>query len=170
MSIPGKRILAALLAVPAAVVGIWAAAFPRSFYLDFPLPGHRWVSGLGPFNEHLVRDVGGLYLGLLVLTLWAWRRPSPSALRVTGGAWLVFNAQHFLWHALHLDGFPTADRAGMLVSLGTVLILAALLLLPDRPVVPPAGPADGALRRAGPSVQPPPADRGRRPIGRPHAS
>jgi hypothetical protein len=99
------------------------------------------VSTLGPYNEHLTRDVGGLYLGLLVLSLWAWRRPTPAALRVTGGAWLVFNAEHFLWHSLHLAMFPLPDKIGNLVSLGGLLLLSILLLVPDRhPVTSTSGP------------------------------
>lgn len=133
MSLRSKRIVVAVLALTAATVGVWAAGFPRSFYADFPLPGRGWVSGLGPYNEHRVRDVGGLYLALLVLSTWTWRRPAPSALRMTGGAWLVFNAEHLLWHALHLHGFPVADQVGIMVSLGGLLVLSVLLLLPDRP-------------------------------------
>jgi hypothetical protein len=141
MSLRSKRTVVAVLALTAATVGVWAAAFPLSFYADFPLPGRGWVSGLGPYNEHLVRDVGGLYLALVVLSAWTWRRPSPPALRVTGGAWLVFNAEHLLWHALHLDGFPVADRVGIMVSLGGLLVLSVLLLLPDRPAPAVDGPA-----------------------------
>ena len=138
MNIRTKRFIVAVLAVVAAVVGVWAAAFPESFYGDFPLPGRDWVSALGPYNEHLVRDVGGLYLGLLVVSVWTWRRPTPGALKVTGGAWLVFNAEHFLWHALHLAAFPLLDKIGNMVSLGGVLVLSILLLLPDRtPATPP---------------------------------
>ncbi|WP_041840938.1 DUF4345 family protein [Actinoplanes friuliensis] len=136
MSLRFKRLVVALLAVSAAVVGIWAAAFPESFYSDFPSPGRNWVSTLGPYNEHLIRDVGGLYLALLVLSVWTWRRPTVAAVRVTGGAWLVFNAEHFLWHALHLQAFPVIDRVGNMVALGGVLVLSVLLLLPDREPAP----------------------------------
>ena len=41
--------------------GIYALFFPRSFYGDFPL-GRGWVEALPAYNEHLVRDVGGLFL------------------------------------------------------------------------------------------------------------
>ena len=133
MSLRAKRPIVLLLAVSAAVVGVWAAAFPVSFYTDFPSPGRNWVSALGPYNEHLVRDVGGLYLALLVLSLWAWRRPTVTAVRMTGGAWLIFNTEHFLWHMLHLGVFPAIDKIGNAVALGGVLILSILLLLPDRP-------------------------------------
>ncbi|GLY97476.1 hypothetical protein [Actinoplanes sp. NBRC 103695] len=134
MSLPIKRVIAALLAVSAAYVGVWAAAFPASFYRDFPLPGRNWVSMLGPYNEHLTRDVGALYLALLVVSVWAFRRPSATAMAVTGGAWLMFNAQHFLWHSLHLSAFPMIDKIGNVTSLGVVLILSILLLLPTREV------------------------------------
>lgn len=67
-------------------------------------------------------------------TVAVWRRPTPELLGATGGAWLLFNAVHFLWHALHLDVFSTADRVGNLVALGGALILSILLLLPDREV------------------------------------
>nr|AGS49532.1 hypothetical protein [uncultured bacterium esnapd8] len=52
-------------------MGVWAAVLPVSFYNDFRLPGRRWVSALGPYSEHLIRDVGGLYLALLVLSIYA---------------------------------------------------------------------------------------------------
>jgi hypothetical protein len=132
MSLRTKRIIVLLLAASAAVVGIWAAAFPVSFYNDFPSPGRHWVSTLGPYNEHLVRDVGGLNLALLVLSTYAWRRPTVAALRMTGAAWTVFNAEHFLWHMLHLEMFPLVDKVGNAVSLGGLLVLSILLLLPDR--------------------------------------
>ncbi|HTJ38510.1 MAG TPA: DUF4345 family protein [Dactylosporangium sp.] len=126
-----KRAAAALLAASAVVVGVWAAFLPFSFYSDFPLPGRRWVSTLGPYNEHLIRDVGALYLALCVLAAWSALRPTPQALRMTGAAWLVFNALHFLWHVDHLAVFPAADRIGNAVSLGAVLVLSVLLVLPD---------------------------------------
>ena len=145
MSLEKKRLIVAALAVSAAVVGIWAALFPVSFHQDFPFPGRRWVSALGPYSEHLVRDVGGLYLALLVLSVLAWRRPTVAALRMAGGAWLVFNAEHFLWHLLHLGMFPLADRVGHVLSLGGLLVLSILLLLPDpRPL--PAGRRSAARR------------------------
>ena len=134
MTIRAKQWAIGLLAISAAVVGVWAAAFPLSLYTDVPAPGRRWVSSLGPYNEHLVRDVGGLYLALLVLSVWAWRRPTPSSLRVAGGAWLIFGAEHFLWHVLHLDGLSAIDKAGNVVALGGVLVLAVLLVLPGRAV------------------------------------
>ena len=64
-----SRIRASLwfLAVNGAVVGIWALFFPQAFYDSFPGMGRSWVSVDGPFNEHLVRDVGGSFLSLAQL-------------------------------------------------------------------------------------------------------
>jgi hypothetical protein len=43
---------------------------PRTFYDDFPF-GRAWVEMLPPYNEHLVSDVGGFYLGFALLFAWA---------------------------------------------------------------------------------------------------
>jgi hypothetical protein len=122
--------MAAALALSAAVVGVWASFFPRSFFRSFPLPGHHWVAPLGPYNEHLTRDVGGLYLALLVVSLWAVARPRPEQLRMTGAAWLVFSLPHLVFHLGHLDMFGIADQVGNVVSLGGTAVLASVLLLP----------------------------------------
>ena len=50
-----------------------ASAFPRSFYDDFPL-GRGWIAASGgAYNEHLVRDVGALFLALAIASLWTAR-------------------------------------------------------------------------------------------------
>ncbi|AEV83989.1 hypothetical protein ACWT_2967 [Actinoplanes sp. SE50] len=132
------RGVAGMLAMSAAFVGVWAAGFPVSFYRDFPWAGAHWVSALGPYNEHLVRDVGGLYLALLVVSVGVVRRPTLR--RVAGGAWLVFSAEHLLWHALHLDAFSRVHQVTSMVALSVPLALSALLLRPERGVS--AGPRD----------------------------
>ena len=146
-----KRAAAALLALSAAVVGAWAAAAPASFYEDFPAPERHWVSLLGPYNEHLVRDVGGLSLALLVVSGWAVARPAGPAARVAGVAWLVFGVQHLAFHAMHLAMFPVADRIAVVGSLAGTVALAALLLPPTVDAAPVVGPGvvrpDRTVRR-----------------------
>ena len=66
---PWRAIALAILAVNAALLGGWALVAPASFYRSFPGGGRSWVSIDGPYNEHLLRDVGGLNLALLVLTV-----------------------------------------------------------------------------------------------------
>ncbi|MEA3075620.1 MAG: hypothetical protein QOF60_528, partial [Actinomycetota bacterium] len=73
------------------LVGAWALAAPQSFFDSFPGGGRHWVSVDGPFNEHLVRDVGALNLAVaLVLFVAAWKggrtlvRTAAAAARVWG--------------------------------------------------------------------------------------
>lgn len=132
MNLKTKRVMAALLALSAIFVGGWAASAPRSFYQDFPLPGWQWVSMMGPFNDHLIRDVGGLYLALFVITAWVTLRPSEVALRMVGLGWLVFNVEHFTYHALHLHMFSVFHKVTMMFFLGAVVVFAALLVVPAK--------------------------------------
>ena len=63
-------------------VGGWQTLAPASFYTDFPGAGRHWVSVDGPYNEHLLRDVGqgNLALGVValvaLLTGGGWRAPA----------------------------------------------------------------------------------------------
>jgi len=75
VSVRGLRVVLFVLAVPAAYVGGWALLAPRSFFTSFPGLGYHWLVVDGPFNAHLVRDVGALYLALLVLIVGAFRHP-----------------------------------------------------------------------------------------------
>lgn len=138
----GKRAAAALLALSAADVGLWASIAPRSFFTSFPGGGHHWVSVIGPYDEHLVRDVGGLYLSLLAVSVWAVVRPRSEITRLTGVAWLVFSLPHLAFHAAHLGSFGLADQAGNMVALGGAVVLAMVLLLPGA-----RGPADTDVTR-----------------------
>ena len=132
VSMRAKLLMVAILAVSAADVGFWAVIAPHSFYNSFPLPGHHWVSTAGPYDEHLVRDVGGLYLSLLVVSVWAIVRRQSELLRLAGVAWFVFSLPHLLFHLNHLDGLTTFDKIGEATSLSLTLVFAVLLALPTR--------------------------------------
>jgi len=131
MHIRIKQAAAALLALTAGLIGVWAEFAPLSFYRSFPLAGHPWISSLGPYNEHLIRDVGGLYLALLVLTGWAAIRPHVGTLRLAGAAWLAFSLPHLIFHLMHLDELGTADKIGNIVSLAVNVVLALVLVAPS---------------------------------------
>ncbi|HEX6657059.1 MAG TPA: hypothetical protein VF065_03185 [Ilumatobacter sp.] len=113
----------AVLMIPA---GLQAAFAPRSFFDEFPL-GRGWISaGDASYDEHLVRDVGALFLALIVVTLWcAWRREAIAAVAV---AWLVQGVLHLGYHVGHLDGLGATDKAWLVVSLALVPILALVAL------------------------------------------
>lgn len=106
--------------------GLQAAFAPRSFFDDFPL-GRGWISvGHAAYDEHLVRDVGGLFLAMIVVTLWsAWRREAMAAVAI---AWLVQGVLHLAYHAGHLDGLGGTDKAGLVGSLVLVPVLALVSL------------------------------------------
>jgi hypothetical protein len=55
------RAVLAALGVVQLINGLWALLAPRSFYEEYPF-GRGWVELLPAYNEHLMRDVGGLYL------------------------------------------------------------------------------------------------------------
>jgi hypothetical protein len=111
------RVALLALAITGAVVGGWALAFPRSFYDDFPGLGRVWVAVDGPFNEHLVRDVGALNLALGFVAAMALVTASVAVSRAAGGAALIYGVPHLAYHATNLGPFDTVDAVGMIVSL-----------------------------------------------------
>lgn len=122
------------LGVSALAAGLPALLVPRRFYDDFPFAGH-WVDRLGPYNAHLVTDVGAFYLAFAVLFLRAAARPTHDAVVTVCSAWTVFSAAHLSFHVTHLDGFPLPDAIAETVSLALVTVVWLLIL--------------GALRRDG---------------------
>jgi hypothetical protein len=121
------RLALGLLFVSALLIGLTATVFPRTFYEDFPFVAH-WVNLLPPYNEHLVTDVGGLYLGFAVLFAWAARTLERTLTRAVCVAWLLTASLHLIFHAGHLEGFSTADAVAELASLG-LLVGAPLVAL-----------------------------------------
>ncbi|HEX4819163.1 MAG TPA: hypothetical protein VFV00_03070, partial [Acidimicrobiales bacterium] len=129
------RVLLIIVGVGNAAVGLWAALAPQSFYDDFPGAGRHWVAVDGPYNEHLVRDVGVLNLALAALVLAVLLRPERYFVMVAAAAELVYTAPHFLYHLAHLDLFGSGDKVALMVSLG-VTVLAPIALLIRSTVAP----------------------------------
>ena len=124
------RVLLILMAAGNAVVGLWASVAPKSFFdaagLDeFPGAGRHWVAVDGPYNEHLVRDVGVLNLALMAVVIAAMVRPARFLLQVVAGAELIYSAPHLLYHLTHLDPYGSGDKVALIGSL-TVSVIAAL--------------------------------------------
>ena len=141
----GRRLLVRLalggIGVSAVIVGVWAALGPTSFYDGFPGLGRVWVAVDGPFNEHLVRDVGQLFLAMAVVTWVAVVFPVALLVRAVAAAWLVQGLPHLVYHASHTDLYDTLDGVLNLTSLVLLVVLAAVALLAahDEPAAP-AGP------------------------------
>ena len=147
----GRRITRcamALLAVNQAMVGAWASLAPRSFYDRFPL-GSGWVAALPPFNEHLVRDVGGLSLGFAVLFGVTVFNPSPVLVRPVLYAWLLPATTHLVFHLDHLHGFSPTDAVTQSLGLALAVLvpIAVLLTLHHDEALP-----DGSSRAEGRAV------------------
>ena len=102
--------------------------FPRSFYDDFPAPGWGWVSTLGPYNEHLVRDYGVMNLALGVLLVSAAFFLERRLAQVALLTYLAFAAPHFLFHATQIHHFSLFHNALQLSTLGFLVLLPAVLL------------------------------------------
>lgn len=106
-----------------ALIGVSAAFAPHAFY--------RHVLGvdlLGPYDAHLVTDVGGLYLGLAVAVAWAaWTLRPELIAGVCAGA-LLTQVLHFVFHATHLKAFSTPQAVVQAVLLAVQLLLPAVAL------------------------------------------
>ncbi len=125
-----ERLAVGAMAVMLLPTGVQATFFPKSFFDDFPL-GRHWISQSGDaYNEHLVRDVGGLFLALIIVSGWTlWRRHPVHGVAV---AWLTQGIFHLVFHAGHLDGYSTTDQVGLIGSLAIVPLLATVALIAGR--------------------------------------
>ena len=124
------RLPVLLLGLAFLPTALQATVAPRSFFDDFPL-GRGWVSMDGAvYDEHLVRDVGGLFLAMVILSFMAWFRPSLCF--PLGIAWLVQGVLHLVFHIRHLHGFETVDTVGLVGSLLAVPVLATWAIIAGR--------------------------------------
>ena len=145
------------------VVGGWQALAPASFYADSPGAGRHWVSVDGPYNEHLLRDVGQGNLALGVMALVALLTGGVWLARATGLAALVASLPHQLYHQLTLHLLETTSDEVLqtltlsLVSVAAVLLTVLAFRLPAdggaRPAPATAGSRDPTT--AGPGARPP---------------
>ena len=108
-----------------AFIGTWASVAPLSFFEDGPLPGMAWVRLFPPYNEHLVRDFGGMNLAMAVVFAVAAVRLTPVLVRTATGSFLMFSVPHTIFHTIHLEHFTPADA----VVQTTGLIVMTLLLV-----------------------------------------
>lgn len=126
-----RRVVLAIAALIGVYVGFWAEVLPRSFYTSFPGFGLHWISMHGAYDEHLIRDVGSLYLALAAISVAAIFARTAAQGRTAGLAWTVFGILHFAYHLAHLDG-SAVDKIGNVVTLGGSAVLGIILLFPPR--------------------------------------
>ncbi len=123
-----------VLFLAALTIGATATLAPRTFYDDFPFLAH-WVDLLPPYSQHLVTDVGGLYLGFAAILAWAAIALDRTLVLAVCAGWLLAATVHLLFHVTHLDRFGSADAVAEIASL-------ALLLVPAPVAIWAVGPAD----------------------------
>lgn len=122
------RILLVLTGVPLATVGLWATLAPRSFYDDFPGFGRHWVDVDGPYNEHLVRDVGHLELAVAFVVFAAVFFGGRQLMQVAAVAAIVTGLPHATYHALNREGYETGDLIASVGGLVLGVLMPAVVL------------------------------------------
>jgi hypothetical protein len=135
-----RRIIRAglvIIAIPAAELGIWATLAPRSFYDDFPGGGRSWVSASGPYDEHLVRDVGAFNLGLLALAIFAIVTLERRVVQAALVAAVVSGVPHLIFHLGDTDSLSTGDNVASLIGLFLIPAIGLALLPMTRAVAAP---------------------------------
>jgi hypothetical protein len=110
------------------VNGVWATLAPRSFYDDFPLGIGGWVAALPEYNEHLMRDVGGLFLATGFILLAAAARLERRLLAVALISYLLFSIPHAIFHFFNLEPYGTGDVIGNVIALTATVVLPLWLL------------------------------------------
>src|SRR5688572_3885119 len=95
------RVFGIALAVPQAVIGIWAVLSPRGWYDNFPGIGPALVAAEPPYNQHLITDAGAGFLATGVLLLGTCLLGGPAEIRIAAIGYLLFCAPHFVYHALN---------------------------------------------------------------------
>ena len=108
-------------------LGLVAVVAPHTFFADFPFLAH-WVERLPPYNEHLVTDVGGLYLGFAVVLGFAARQLERNLVVAACAGFLTVSLLHLLFHATHLEGFGGLEGAEELAALASLVIPPCLAI------------------------------------------
>lgn len=137
-----QRTALAVLILAQGSLALWALLAPRAFYDDFPGGGRSWVSPLGPYDEHLVRDVGALSLALTVVLVAAAIWPQRPLRLVAAIAYLAWSIPHLIFHLTADGALSTGDRIAsetgeVLVSL--IALALAIDALRERPSVTAPG-------------------------------
>jgi hypothetical protein len=109
------------------VVGAWQLLGPHSFYSSFP-GGRGWVADLGPYNEHLMTDVGELTLALAVVMTLAGIFLGRRLVQVALISYLTQAVPHLAFHAVHREHMSTGDNVANLGALGLAVVVPTVLL------------------------------------------
>ncbi|MBB6565829.1 hypothetical protein [Kribbella sandramycini] len=104
------------------VLGVWMSFLPASFYA---MPTLDWTP---PYSEHLLRDLGGMKLGMALILAVAAITFDHLLTKVALLAYLAFALTHLIFHAGHLH-WQSPGWSITLLTIMTVSVLAPLTAL-----------------------------------------
>jgi hypothetical protein len=129
--LPARGALA-LVAAAQAELGIWGLISPRSLFDSYPGAGRHWISALGPYNEHLIRDFAAAEVGFAVLLLAAAVWFTPRLVQAAGLAFVFATVPHFIYHLTTTSHFSTGDNVASLGGFVLELALVTFAVLATR--------------------------------------
>jgi hypothetical protein len=104
-------------------IGAYGAISPSGFYRNV-----IGVDLLGPYNEHLLGDIGGFYLGFAAVFAWAAWTLSAELIRGVSIGFAVSQFLHSLFHITSLEGFSAEEAIVQTVALGAILVAPLVFL------------------------------------------
>lgn len=133
MNLTVHRVCLIVLTIFGLNLGLWAYFAPLHWYTTFPGMGMSWLPVLGPYNEHLVKDVGSMFTGLALLSALALYYVRNRAVVVVAGvSWSTFNVLHLIYHLGMLHMYGPRDAALNAVGLSLISVVSLVLLVPPR--------------------------------------
>lgn len=144
------------LGVPQLALGIWALISPTGFYGTFPVvAGQHWLPAYGPYDSHLVTDVGSTFLAIGLLMLLAAYFLERRVVQVALIVYLAYDIPHFIFHLAHDNALSSGSQVVNGVALGLSVLSALALLGLTRRAPGSAGQAPAPPGESGSRVGPP---------------
>lgn len=102
--------------------------FPAGFFQDFPISGANWVSTLGEYNEHLMRDYGSAQVGLGLAAIVVGARRSRTGIVAVLWGLVIFGSLHLGYHLGTFGLFDTISAVSQATALATIIVIPLVLL------------------------------------------
>jgi hypothetical protein len=112
------------LAAADLAIGAWAYLAPHSFYTGIPT-----VDMDPPYSQHLMTDVGAMFVAQGVVLVVAAIVMDTLVTRAALAGYLTFAVLHLVFHVRHLAGMPAHDAIGLVVALAVDVAFPALILV-----------------------------------------
>lgn len=110
------------------LMGAWAFFLPAGFFGDFPVSGADWVSTLGEYNEHLMRDFGSAKIGLGFTAMIVGARRSHDGIVAVLAGFVLFGVLHLGYHMGTFGLFDTLSAVSQAMALAAFIVIPLILL------------------------------------------